>query len=54
MLACERLQLDVKREMSKLECELALAHRRLCHGLLLLLHAKDELMSAAIKRIADQ
>ena len=27
---------------------------KLCRGLLLLLRAKDELMSAAIKRIADQ
>ena len=52
--ACERLQSDVKREMSELERESASAHRRSCRGLLLLLRADDELASAAGSRIADR
>ena len=41
-------------EMPELECESALVHRRLCRGLLLLLHVEDKLASAAGERIADQ
>ena len=52
--ACERLQSDVRREMSDLERKSASAHRRSCRGLLLLLRAEDELASAAGARIADR
>ena len=54
MSACKRLQSDVTPKMSALERELALAHRRLCHGLLFLLPVEDELKSAAGECIADQ